>query len=49
MDFLRTMITGNTAFNNLEFPSVYNAAGRSRAVFNRNSGRWVEPCGHSVG
>lgn len=30
MDFLRTMITGNTAFNNLEFPSVYNAAaGRS--------------------
>ena len=30
MDFLRTMITGTVAYNNLEFPSVYNsAAGRS--------------------
>lgn len=30
MDFLRMMITGTVAYNNLEYPSVYNsAAGRS--------------------
>ena len=39
MDFLRSMITGNTACNNLEYPSVYNAAaGRSEQCSSETPG-----------